>query len=170
MQLPVDCSRSRASARADLSSVINIVARVLERKGRGGVVQSAACSLVLEASYEDESQRIVHPRLSDALSINRPADCNRDTICLLPVHCRTWKERGEYGVINGTPPTSRRSPSKGSFRLIENCYVLHAVESCQFHPKATCPFIREGFCRLFETSRYRQTNALLWDKKISIEN
>lgn len=67
----------------------------IERSGQGFIerdkYRSGAGSVVVpEASYEDT--RIVLAVIRRALSINRLADCNRDTICLLPSHCGTWKE------------------------------------------------------------------------------
>lgn len=119
MQLPADCWGSSRAGK-DLSSVINIEA-VRDR---------------LLSWRPPTRTRVLYSRLSAAHSqlIDRLIATAIPSAC-----CRRIVERGksgEYRVINGTPPTSRRF--EGSPRLIENC-VSSTSKSRQFNTLRVWP-------------------------------
>lgn len=125
MQLPADCWGSSRAGK-DLSSVINI---------------EAARDRLL--SWRPPTRtRVLYSRLSAAHSqlIDRLIATAIPSAC-----CRRIVERGksgEYRVINGTPPTSRRF--EGSPRLIENSRFL-SVQIAPISLRVRCSSTRKKF-------------------------
>lgn len=125
MQLPADCWGSSRAGK-DLSSVINIEA-VRDR---------------LLSWRPPTRTRVLYSRLSAAHSqlIDRLIATAIPSAC-----CRRIVERGksgEYRVINGTPPTSRRF--EGSPRLIENSRFL-SVQIAPISLRVRCSSTRKKF-------------------------
>lgn len=135
MQLPADCWGSSRAGK-DLSSVINIEA-VRDR---------------LLSWRPPTRTRVLYSRLSAAHSqlIDRLIATAIPSAC-----CRRIVERGksgEYRVINGTPPTSRRF--EGSPRLIENC-VSSTSKSRQFNTLRVWPRSNAKEIRIVNWKEFR---------------